>query len=234
MKRKGLFLAAMFAVVWFSLSAKRPVVDDDDFHIWDLEYIQDPTICVATDTLRVVEPSQAADTVAKPKPEPVKSSIMGRSEVTDPQLMARFVRRHNPNFPVEIAEAYLSVGDRYGIRGDIAFCQAIIETGWFKFADGTAVKPDQNNYCGMGVTSRGQTGNSFSTIEEGVAAQIQHLYAYCCKKPLPEGETLVDPRFRLVTRGIAPNWEDLSNRWAMNPNYGNQILKLYNQLSKFK
>ena len=143
------------------------------------------------------------------------------------------MRRNNKTFPVEIADAYIRVGRRYGIRGDIALCQAIIETGWFRFADGTAVTPDQHNYCGMGVTSRGMKGCAFETVEHGATAHIQHLVAYATRSPLPEGEQLLDPRFRLVTRGVAPNWTDLSNRWAMNPNYGNQIIQLFNQLLNY-
>ncbi len=183
----------------------------------------------------------AADSI-QPDPAPIPQparvqdapiAICGSAEIRDPERIAAFVRRNNKDFPVEIAEAYIRVGDRYGIRGDIALCQAIIETGWFRFADGTAVTPDQHNYCGMGVTSRGMKGCSFETIDDGATAHIQHLYAYACRTPLPQGEQLLDPRFKLVSRGVAPNWTDLSNRWAMNPNYGNQILRLYNQLQTY-
>ena len=158
--------------------------------------------------------------------------IMGEPMI-EPEVLQRFVARHNPDFDPAIAEAYISVGRRYGIRGDIALCQSILETGWFKFSDGTMVSPDQHNYCGLGVTKRGERGSSFATIEEGVTAQIQHLYAYACAEPIPEGETLLDPRFKLVTRGVAPTWNDLSGRWAANDRYARSILKLYVQLHRF-
>ena len=156
-------------------------------------------------------------------------SILGEAQI-DARTLWLFVRRHNADFPIEIAEAFLSIGRSYGIRGDVALCQAIIETGWFRFADGTAVTPDPHNYCGLGVTGRGQRGASFETIEDGVRAHLQHLYAYASTDPLPSGEPLLDPRFSLVKRGVASSWHDLSNRWAMNPNYGRQILTLYSQL----
>jgi hypothetical protein len=47
---------------------------------------------------------------------------------------------------------------------------------------------------------------------------LQHLYAYGCKTGLPSGETKLDPRFDLVTRGIATYWEQLAGRWAV-PGY---------------
>ena len=128
--------------------------------------------------------------------------IVGEAKVS-PEDMCEFVRQHNPDFPLEIAEAYYEIGSRYGIRGDVALCQAIIETGWFKFQDGTAVTPDQYNFCGLGVTRLGVKGNAFSSIQEGVTAQIQHLYAYATRKSLPDGEELVDARFTLVSRGCA-------------------------------
>ena len=156
--------------------------------------------------------------------------ILGEPEIL-PEDMCEFVRQHNPDFSLEIAEAYYEIGSRYGIRGDVALCQAIIETGWFKFCDGTAVTPDQNNFCGLGVTRLGVKGHAFSSIREGVTAQIQHLYAYATRSKLPDGEQLVDARFSLVSRGCAPTWEGLGGRWAARKSYGKDILNLYSMMS---
>lgn len=165
-----------------------------------------------------------------PAPQPVPGHpIMGKS-ITVVEQMVAFVKAVNPAFDEAIAPAYLKVGEKYGIRGDVAFCQSVIETGYFKFDGGTAVTPDQHNYAGIGVTSKGMKGNSFATIEDGVTAQLQHLFAYASKNALPAGEQALDPRFSLVTRGIAPNWEDLNNRWAMNAIYGQSILAVYEKL----
>jgi N-acetylmuramoyl-L-alanine amidase len=178
----------------------------------------------------------------KPEPKPVDPheghtvTICGESNVTSVEKMVAFVKARNPEVKdiEEIAKQFLEVGKLYGIRGDIAFCQSVIETGWFKFDGGTAVTPDQHNYCGLGVTSKGMKGNEFATVKDGVTAQIQHLFAYACKDSVPNGEFVIDPRFKYVTRGIAPHWEDLSNRWAMNANYGTHILSLFEQLEKFE
>lgn len=228
-----MFILAMVPVIAagaFAMLADNPpaIVDDDEFIVWEPVYSTDSPVRTCRHSDAVSAPS-VPDNVSASE-QSAHHMILGEPMITDPDILCRFVRRHNADFPLEIAEAFLTVGRRYGIRGDIALCQAIIETGWFRFADGTAVKPEQHNYCGMGVTGRGQLGNSFATVEDGVTAHIQHLYAYACTSPLPKGEPLLDPRFKLVSRGVAPSWLDLSNRWAMNPNYGNQILKLYSQL----
>jgi len=148
----------------------------------------------------------------------------------DAELMYRYVASRNPDFPREIAQAFYDIGELYGIRGDIAICQAIIETGWFRFDNGTAVRPSAHNYCGLGVRKRGEHGCSFRSVREGVTAMIQHLYAYSCREPLPLGEDLLDPRFCYVSRGSASSWEALSGRWAMNSHYGMQIIDIFNKM----
>jgi len=177
--------------------------------------------------------------VTEPKPElpPVDPheghlSIMGNSSVSAAK-MAAYVKAKNPNAQDidEIAAAFIEVGQIYGVRGDIALAQSILETGWFKY-EGSAVTPDQHNYGGLGVTSNGMKGNEFATVREGVTAQIQHLMAYASTNEIPKGEVLVDQRFKWVTRGKAPHWEDLSMTWAMNPNYGTRILSIYEQMKK--
>lgn len=162
-----------------------------------------------------------------------QTSIFGSQQV-EAETMYRFVAARNPDFNREVAEAFYTVGERYGIRGDIALCQAIIETGWFRFDNGTAVSPDAHNYCGLGVRKRGDKGCSFKSIEEGVTAMIQHLYAYACRDELPGGERMIDPRFRYVSRGCATSWESLAGKWAMNPKYGSNILRIYESMLRHK
>ncbi len=159
-----------------------------------------------------------------------EKSIEGKAELKADELTA-YIKKHNPDFDPDIAKAYIKIGKKYGIRGDFALCQAILETGWFKYA-GSAVKPEHYNYCGLGVITNGKTGSCFKSMEDGVRAHIQHLYAYCCKKELPRREKLVDPRFDLVKRGCAPTWKKLSGRWAKNPKYGQQILDLHKRIKK--
>lgn len=156
-------------------------------------------------------------------------TIMG-DILVDADGMYEFVLRHNPGFDREIARRYYEVGRIYGIRGDVALCQAIIETGWFKFGGGTAVAAGQHNYCGLGVTARGLKGAAFGSVRDGVAAHIQHLFAYATDAPLPAGEALVDPRFNYVRRASARLWRDLDMKWAMNRRYAESIIALYRRL----
>lgn len=170
--------------------------------------------------------------------------IMGEAVATADQLR-QLLRQNNPNAP-DLVDLYLGIGKEYGVRGDIAFCQAAKETGWWRY--GGLVDPGQNNYCGLGATGRAATGEEslngadpslvwyeagkhgafFVTPAAGVEAHIQHLYAYATDAPLPPGKKLVDPRYTLVKRGIAKTWSDLNGKWAVPGNgYGESILNDY-------
>jgi len=175
--------------------------------------------------LAPVLPAKAADG---------KVPISGSSVLTSKQ-MGDFVLLRNSDPKLNgvdiyrLAELYLWIGAAEGIRGDIAFAQAIHETGYFQY--GNDVVPEQNNYAGIGTVGGGVRGAYFNTPEEGVRAQIQHLKAYANKEPLVTEK--IDPRFDLVTRGIAPYWTDLNGRWAVpGTGYGEKILDYYNQMSQ--
>ena len=125
---------------------------------------------------------------------------------------------------------YLSEGNAEGVRGDIAFAQSCLETGNFGFS-GSAVTLDQNNFCGMGVTSNGVKGNSFDTPQLGIRAQVQHLKAYASRNALKNA--CIDPRFKYVTRGCAEYVEWLGQKenpngkgWAAGAGYGEKILAI--------
>ncbi|MEI6329753.1 MAG: glucosaminidase domain-containing protein [Pseudanabaena sp.] len=113
-----------------------------------------------------------------------------------------------------------------GVNYDIAFCQMCLETGFLQF-DGD-VKPDQNNFGGIGAIGNGVRGDSFSDRRIGVRAQIQHLKAYATTKPLIQ--PLVDPRFSLVKRGTAPLLGQLVGRWAEDLNYDKKIMAILRRL----
>lgn len=152
---------------------------------------------------------------------PYKGSAILGTPTAVAEQMEGAVRRVNPAAP-SLAALYLTTGARLGVRGDLAYAQAIQETDYFRFTG--VVRPEQNNYCGLGAVDANNRGASFATPEEGVLAHIQHLFAYASTQPLPAGMTLVDPRFNLVARGSAPNVGDLNGRWAVpGTDYGQTI-----------
>jgi len=156
-----------------------------------------------------------------------KLTILGKSELTFEQLDT-YIKKVNPNAP-DLVDYYIEYGEELGIRGDIALCQAIKETGWFKF--GGIVKSEYNNYCGLILSGK---AIEFTTPRRGVLAHLQHLHAYACKDSLPNNQEIIDPKFNDVQKGTAPYWQDLDGKWAINDNYCEDILKIYNQIKNTK
>lgn len=158
--------------------------------------------------------------------------IAGTTQATA-QQMQTYIKKVNPNVPqsvIDMIPYYLSEGQAEGIRGDIAFAQSCLETGNFTFKD-SAVKLEQNNFCGLGVLDNGMLGASFNTPQLGIRAQIQHLKAYANQSPLQN--PVIDPRFSLVTRGAAPTVQYLGIQenpkgygWAAGADYGVKILNI--------
>lgn len=160
--------------------------------------------------------------------------IMGRPVATQEQCV-KFLLKNNPRPKLnvsaeELVSYYYEEGNHVGIRPDIAFAQALKETGFFSY--GGTVVPAQNNYCGLGTTSATVQGAYFVTPRIGVRAHIQHLLAYASTEK-PDYE-IVDPRYQLVRNTYGSNtltmWSDLNGRWAVpGVGYGQSILSDYYQ-----
>ena len=169
--------------------------------------------------------------------------IEGTSAVTANNL-AMYFKRKNGVYPTfyknsdaptieKFCQIYVEESKAEGIKVEVAFMQAMVETGWLKF--GGAVQISQYNFAGIGALDGGAQGATFKTIREGVRAQIQHLKAYANEKPL--NNTQVDPRFQLVKRGSAKYVEWLGQKenpngygWATAEDYGYKILRLIKEL----
>ena len=165
-----------------------------------------------------------------------RTYVMGQARTTVEQMQA-YIRSVNPNVAQSVLDMipyYLSEGEAEGVRGDIAFAQACLETGNFAFR-GSAVTLDQNNFCGLGVTQNGMKGNSFATPQLGIRAQIQHLKAYATDEPL--NQTCVDNRYEYVKKASAPYVQWLGQKenpegagWATGENYGYDIAGMLQHL----
>lgn len=171
---------------------------------------------------------------------PAGTKIMGDAVATSGQMRAYIQARNKavPQSVLDMCQIYLDEGRSEGVRGDIAFAQSCLETGNFTFS-GSAVTLDQNNFCGMGVTSNGMKGNSFATPQLGIRAQVQHLKAYASTEPLKNSK--IDPRFNYVARGCAEVVEHLGQKenpagkgWATGAGYGAKILKILDAIVKAK
>nr|WP_296960407.1 N-acetylmuramoyl-L-alanine amidase [uncultured Mediterraneibacter sp.] len=133
----------------------------------------------------------------------------------------------------EFCQIYYEEAEKEGIKAEVAFAQAMKETGWLQFKGD--VKAEQYNFAGMGATGNSVAGESFKDVREGVRAQIQHLKAYGSTKDL--NQTCVDNRFKYVERGcsIYVEWLGIPNNpknkgWAAADGYGVDIVKMIQKM----
>ncbi|BAZ20318.1 hypothetical protein NIES4073_11940 [Kalymmatonema gypsitolerans NIES-4073] len=154
--------------------------------------------------------------------------IMSNGYTSEVQLQL-FLRNNNESaivqFP-DLPKLYREEATIEGVNYDIAFCQMCLETAFLRF--GGDLKPEQNNFAGLGTIGGGAEVASFESARIGVRAQIQHLKAYASLEPLVQ--EVVDPRFRFVTRGIATSINQLSGRWSADLDYGNKIMAMLKRL----
>lgn len=170
--------------------------------------------------------------------------IEGDTDVTLKQMVS-YYKQSKQTYPTDVMKAggaatinefcqiYIDEAQKEGIKAEVAFTQAMKETGWLQF-QGT-VKAEQYNFAGLGATGSGVTGETFKNVREGVRAQIQHLKAYGSTKDL--NETCVDNRFKYVQRGSAiyVEWLGIPNNpngkgWSTTDGYGVDIVKMIQKL----
>ncbi|MBD2451023.1 N-acetylmuramoyl-L-alanine amidase [Nostoc sp. FACHB-152] len=154
--------------------------------------------------------------------------IISRGNTSEVQLQL-FLRNNNENalvkFP-DLPKLYREEATIEGVNYDVAFCQMCVETGFLRF--GGDIRPEQNNFAGLGSVGGSAEVASFESARIGVRAHIQHLKAYASLEPLVN--EVVDPRFRFVTRGIAPLIDQLSGRWSADLDYGARITAMLKRL----
>jgi hypothetical protein len=152
-------------------------------------------------------------------------TIEGESAFTAAELARWYATQgqgSQASVPVaELARLFVEEGTAEGIRGDMAFAQAIHETGWFANRD-TVLR---NNFAGIGHCSACGAGFPFATAQEGVLAQIQLLKSYAQADPT-YNRPRVDPDLNGPV-GCCRTWNDLTGVWASDPGYGPRILGRY-------
>ena len=152
---------------------------------------------------------------------------------SEKQLVEFFVSK-NPSCDLKkvkrLASYYVEQGKFEGINSDVAWVQMCLETGFLKF--GLLVKPEMNNFCGLGAIDKNNPGLAFATEKDGVIAHIQHLHAYGTTRKL--NGKLIDSRYKYVNpRGKAPSVYELSGTWASDKQYGQKLANLLSLLSEY-
>ncbi|MHB1536055.1 MAG: glucosaminidase domain-containing protein [Acidimicrobiales bacterium] len=156
-------------------------------------------------------------------------TVLGPSTLSAAEMAGWFAstgRTANASVPItQLAADYIAASQTTGVRGDLAFAQSIIETGYFDFPAGGQLTGSDNNFAGIGACDSCAHGWSFPSALTGVTAQEQLLEAYASTKPV--ATPLVGP---VGIGGCCPTWISLAGHWATDPHYGVSILTIYKQM----
>ncbi len=134
-----------------------------------------------------------------------------------------------------LAPIYIQYGKLFNIRADIAWAQMCHETGFLEFTGN--VKPEQNNFGGLGSTGTGVAGNSFATEELGIIAHYAHLAWYYYPNHINQYCSITyDPRHSgtghyKYTGDTSVGF--LNGNWAPGSTYTDKILQFANQIYGF-
>ncbi|BBI30786.1 hypothetical protein [Cohnella abietis] len=160
-----------------------------------------------------------------PEREPSgKLSILGAS-CCSAERMNAYVKRRNPNAP-EVAELYLRQGNRYGVRGDVAYCQLVHESRCWTSE--------------LSLLSWAPLTLSELNEESYIEAQMQMLYTFATDLALPDGgegklRRQMAHLERAGWRGTVPCWEDLNGKWPASGNrYGQDIVAMWRSMVDWK
>jgi len=187
--------------------------------------------------LESVQAAAAADAALRSaaggpvQPLPQEVSLIGMPRLNAEDLAGWF--ESSPYRPrtttpiIAYATWFIQDGRAEGIRGDIAFAQAVLETGGFANTDSVVA----NNFSGIGHYDNAPLGFIFPSPRAGVRAQIQLLKGYAVKKPA-YANPLVDKRLR-GPAGCCATWGDLTTVWATDPTYGPKVMLIYTSMVEY-
>ncbi len=152
--------------------------------------------------------------------------ILGEPTVTLDRARAWARNRKADQVFIDIASLYWHYGAKTGIRPEVLYAQAALETGFGRY--GGAVPPQYNNWAG--IKKAGATGDNpvdheeFATPEDGVRAHFNHMSAYIGMSPIGEPHGRYYSVIRLSWAGTVQTVEELSGKWAPSPAYHERII----------
>jgi murein DD-endopeptidase MepM/ murein hydrolase activator NlpD len=121
----------------------------------------------------------------------------------------------------DLIAVYLSEADAEGVRGDLAFAQAVAETGYFTNSD-TSI----NNFAGIAHYDGASSGEKFPDPVVGIRAHIQLLKKYSAGNKTLLAHTDVSPD----AGAAATTWGGLAGTWATSPSYWDLLSRVYGSM----
>jgi len=163
-----------------------------------------------------------------------KLSILGNTKITSLQAQEWARSKGATEEFISLAPMFWLIASKAGVNAAGAYAQSGKETGYGKF--GGVIDATYKNPCGMKTHDGGgnydpNAHQRFSTWEEGVTAQVDHLALYAGAPGYPLTNT-PDPRHFGFILGTAKTFEDLGGKWAGSATYGTSIVAMVKDMSE--
>jgi len=161
-----------------------------------------------------------------------ETSILHAPRATVGQAQAWAKAKGATDVFIGLADLYWRIAPSVGVDPVVAYCQAAKETGYGKF--GGVIDETYHNPCGLKTSEGGgnydpRAHQRFASWEDGVSAHIDHLALYAGAPGYPKKGTL-DPRHFPYLLGTAKTVEALGGKWAPSATYGEDIVRLMQEL----
>jgi hypothetical protein len=158
-----------------------------------------------------------------------KVTILGPTRCSADRMKG-YAERRNPHAP-DMAGLYLKIAERYGVRGDVAFCQAMYDTRTWRAAPAHPPwRPFAHTIWGDGLS-----GWNKMRLEKQVELHIQYLHAFASQELPEDAPPLPAMQLNHLTLanllGCAGCWEDLNGKWVIPGNrYGQDITAIWRNM----
>jgi hypothetical protein len=190
-------------------------------------------LAAADGRLAAADAALQADLASVAGPPAGGMSVLGGSALSAAQLAGWYQAQGyadlTPTPISQLAAWYVQDGQAEGVRGDVAFAQAVLETGGFSSPDSVEL----SNFAGIGHCDSCSAGWAFPSPQAGVLGQVQLLRIWAGAGYAPGGPAPALPAITPQAQGesgCCSTWESLTGVWATDPYYGAEILGIYQQI----
>jgi len=192
---------------------------------------------VALSDEKIVTSGSGATTISNPgfdlddllkgfKPPASQSPIVGPAGALKEQAQEWAEDNDAAEELIEIIPIYWEYAEKTGMRPEILFAQAAVETNLGHYSDD--VPGDRHNYAGIlkgdAEDDDPENHESFADPEEGVRAHYNHMAAYTGLSPIGETHDRYNVAATQSWSGSVIYVEDLSGRWSPSEDYHLYIL----------
>lgn len=177
--------------------------------------------------------SSTRESLPDVQPPNTKTPIIGQAEVTLEQARLWAGSRKAHQRFIDIAPLYWEFGKITGIRPEVLYAQAAVETDFGHYTN--LVPPSFNNWAGIKIADADEAAvenhQVFTSPEEGVRAHFNHMAAYVGLVPVGEPHGRYYLAMGRNWAGMVTYVEELSGRWTPLPDYHSYILNLLDQMN---